>query len=258
MKKNLNAFIPAGVAALLGVAMASCGSDCGKDAVAFEPYQYSAVAEFVTEGEVAPEGEPAYWNCTGQGTLPVKMGSNDITQLRDTLMAVASVSIEGSKAAPKYPQGFRKSDIKGDSVASVVSNRLTVDLLTPQVAVFRNYKYAYPEGAAHPVHSNVFVNYEIKSNKVLALSDIFKQGYEKNLQEMLANDISESHTLLVDKEDVPVPANFRITDDGVDFVYGLYEVAPYSDGEITASFTVYQLADLLTPEAKALILGAGN
>ena len=62
--------------------------------------------------------------------------------------------------------------------------------------------------------------------------------------------LAERDDLLVELSEVKLPANFRVTDEGVDFIFGLYEVAPYSSGEIEVELNAYALAHLLTDWAK--------
>ena len=42
-----------------------------------------------------------------------------------------------------------------------------------------------------------------------------------------------------------MPADFEITETGIRFVYPLYEIAPYVEGEVKVDLASYELSDLL-------------
>lgn len=53
------------------------------------------------------------------------------------------------------------------------------------------------------------------------------------------------YDLLVPLNEIGIPTDFEITESGINFIYGLYEIAPYSSGEITVEFATYELDDIL-------------
>ena len=245
---------------LVGGAMTSCSGSDSKDATAFESYSFTAKADGADNDSVADKivDFNGVWECSGRGVMPVRLGGHDITALRDTLQTLACVDLTDGKARLKYPAELREHKEGKDSVApkSKMVTDLSVALLTPQTVVFRVFGYTYPEGAAHGMYSNRFVNYDLREGKILSVSDIFNPGYEKELRELIADKVESTvSSLLVEKDEIPVSDNFRLTDSGIEFVYSLYSVAPYSDGEVTADFAVYELDNLLKPSAKVLILG---
>ena len=244
----------AGPAAMaMGLALSACGGgNADRLDVCYEEYDYLSVA-CKTEGDsLAADSALITWRCEAEGVLPLKIGKLDIKQLRDTLMALGAVDLDGSKAVAKLPAGYKAApDTHPDSVESVVANNLSVVLVNPRVMVWRCYHYAYPAGAAHGTYSDTYINYSTEGDgKVLSLADIFRKGAESQLLEMVRAQLAERDDLLVELSEVKLPANFRVTDEGVDFIFGLYEVAPYSSGEIEVELNAYALAHLLTDWAK--------
>ena len=179
----------AGPAAMaMGLALSACGGgNADRLDVCYEEYDYLSVA-CKTEGDsLAADSALMTWRCEAEGVLPLKIGKLDIKQLRDTLMALGAVDLDGSKAVAKLPAGYKAApDTHPDSVESVVANNLSVVLVNPRVMVWRCYHYAYPAGAAHGTYSDTYINYSTEGDgKVLSLADIFRKGAESQLLEMV-------------------------------------------------------------------------
>ena len=52
-----------------------------------------------------------------------------------------------------------------------------------------------------------------------------------------------------------MPSEFEVTSNGLNFLYGIYEIAPYSEGEVSVDFQSYELIDLFAPGAMELLYG---
>lgn len=241
--------------------MAACSDENKGETISFEKFKCESLAKGADADSmrVIIKDYSGIWECTASGVMPVNIGDKDLTALRDTLQAVALVDIEDNKYRMHYPSELTPYDSKekknGLKPKSSLVSELSVVLVNPRVVVFKSYVYSYPEGAAHGMYSNTFINYSISEGKVLTLSDIFKQGYEKELQPMLADQAASEAELLVEPEEVPVSSNFRVTDEGIEFIYGLYSIAPYAAGEVKVKINSYEISDLLTPAGKALLTG---
>ena len=61
--------------------------------------------------------------------------------------------------------------------------------------------------------------------------------------------------LMVPLDKVEVSDIFEITSNGIRFLYPLYEIAPFSEGEISVSFDAFELEDLLAPGMLSFICG---
>lgn len=247
------------------LSMASCGGEGDRKVVEddgsmcvveFEEYRYDAVAA-VPDSDVLDMEGGKYWRLTGNGMLPVRIGDKDISVLRDSLERLGCVlKAGGSHSAPRLDgapfsdMGLTLTDLdpKNTKACSTTCNQLTVALCTPEVIVWRDYSYSYLCLAAHGMYNTSFVNYSISEGKILSMSDIMKPGYEAGLTALLRQKITEEKvSLLVPLEEVGIPKDFEITPQGIRFMYALYEIAPYVEGEITIDFDAYELEELLAP-----------
>lgn len=220
--------------------------------IEFEGYRYDAIAEMSDSDAVDTDGG-RYWRLTGTGMLPLKIGTNDISQLRDSLEKLGGVHmIDKDHLLPMSDKELTITDLTPDSVSACSSgfNQLSIVLCTPEVVVWKDYTYNYLCMAAHGVYNTSFVNYSIPEGKILSVSDIMKPGYETPLAEMIREKLKEKKvSLLVPLEEIGVPRDFEITTRGLRFVFGLYEIAAYVEGEIAVELDGYELEDILAPGA---------
>ena len=240
-----------GAAAILLFSLSSCGGNDNRENFVLENYDYDVVAQ-LADSTQAEEAGGLYWRCQGSGVMPVKIGKHDISALRDTLSRIAAIDLDKKEPQPRLPEGYSDQLLKPGNVnaESQVINRLTVDLVTPEVMVFQNYHYVYPEGAAHGIYNNTYINYSLTDGRVLSLDDLFKPGYRTQLTEIVRNQLSDRDDLLVDLNSVELPENFMITSDGVTFIYSLFAIAPYSSGEIAVPVNAYAVNDALNDFSK--------
>lgn len=105
------------------------------------------------------------------------------------------------------------------------------------------------EGGAHPIHQQIVMNFDKKTGKQLQLDDLFVQGYQYPLNDLLMeelrnitkckslDELHEQDYLLT--MDIYAPQNFILGDDEITFIYNPYEIAPYSKGntELTLSYS---------------------
>ena len=213
---------------LLSLGAAACGS-FDRQFFSLESFSVSTIAESSDIDSIAdemPEGFDGRWEVTSEGVMPVKIGQHDITALVERLSELASAGLDSSDPAVRLPAELRplseeRRKSASDSVApgSRLMKRTSLDLLTPRVAVFDVYSYSYPEGAAHGMYSNIYVNFDVAEGKIVTLASLFMPGYEERLQPVILERLKGSgEPLLVDDDEVYVSDNFRITDDGVEFV----------------------------------------
>ena len=264
--------LPAAAAAV-ALALGACtGNRSGKDNAelslsdsipqntSFESYTYDVIATATADSTLSHFPDSVgKWRLVGDGVLPVKVGSHDITLLRDTLMKIAQVVCDKpGNALPSGVDGLEVSDQKVASTpyANTNVNSLGIAMMSPYVIVWERYVYNYFWGAAHGQYSTDYINYSALDNKVLSLSDLFVPGYERDLLEIVRQKlVEEDIPLLVGINEVELPANFRIRGNGISLVYPLYAIAPYSEGEVKVDLSVYDLDGLLTPRALEMILG---
>lgn len=190
-------------------------------------------------------------------TLPKKINGNDITLLRQELLKIGQVGID--KFGNFYPIMYENARItnlnpqKANPSFQYI-NDLNIDYLNGKIIVWEDYYYLY-SGGAHGLGGHVYLNYSVLLNKILTLSDILKPGFEKKLNKLIQTDLKNNHEEeLFNPEaigEIVYPDNFRITPDGLEFIYAPYDIAPYSSGEIRVPIYIYELTenDLLNPGA---------
>lgn len=239
---------------MLGIAVLSGGCGGGEtESIKLENYEYDYIAEELPGAPGGGDTVAARWRCQGSGLLPLKIGGHDIKALRDTLESIARVEIDGGESKPKLPEGYSdKLVAAGDKsdAPSIVINKLAVALMTQNVMVWRNYHYAYADGAAHGNYLTTYINYSLKDGEIITYSLLFNKGTESALLTMIRDILAGRDDLIVELAEVEIPENFHITADGVTFVYPLYAVAPYSSGEIEVPIDSFSLSEILTDYAK--------
>lgn len=255
--KITKALLLFGLGSGLLAGVSSCGSD-NQQFFSFQSFYLNTVAEGADNDSVKDDINDfdGKWDVTVSGIQPVKVGPHLLTELNDTLGTLACVNFTAEPAVLQLPSELTPlSSQATDSVASKskLMKRLTLDLLNDRVAVFRVYTFAYPEGAAHGLYSNAYVNYDVVKGNIITLNSIFAPGYERTLQPEIVKRLKEKHSdLLAEDNEIMISPNFRLTEDGVEFIYGIYSIAPYSDGEPIVAFNPYELSDILSAEGKTI------
>lgn len=262
MNLNFNkaAILLAGVAMLTG-----CGSgnkDKSDDkkfpVVELQGYEYDAVALLADSLRTGIEGGE-YMRISGRGMLPARIGDADITALRDSLERLGAVTlIDDHSAEPRLANGSTLTNInpQDEGICSASSNTLSLALCTPLMVVWKDYTFGYLCPSAHGVYNTTFVNYSIEKKKILTVADIMKPGYEKELTAMLREKLKDEDVdVIVDENEIGIPADFEVTADGINFIYGLYEIAPYAAGEVKVEFDSFELDSLFAPGMRTILFG---
>lgn len=242
------------------VGLGSCNGDKESvrgDGMTFESFIYNGKAQDADLDSIRMELEDysGLWDIKSEGVLPLSAGKHDVKALRDTLMRLASVQNVDDKIQALLPPTLSATTEATDSVnaESLLINRVSVNLMTPQLLVMQVFNYSYSEGAAHGNYSTTYINYDMESGKILTLPDIFQAGYERMLLPKVVKQLVERGDLIVEEEEIMIPQNFRVTEDGIEFVYSLYSVAPYSSGEPRVLLYSGDLEDVLTPLGKTVL-----
>ena len=116
-------------------------------------------------------------------------------------------------------------------------------------ATFAIQTYTYSSGAAHGMHHQEFVNFDLKNKKRLALQDIMVKGAEQQLLNTLYDSNSiwlEQHS--IDREKLKLSDNFYYGANGIVFVYPLYELASYAEGMTELTLPYAALGKLIKAE----------
>lgn len=221
------------------------------DRIEFETFEYDLYTNQMVE-----DSDSALWHKQCIAVLPVKIGDADITALKDTLLAMCNSQFDAEKRftclldstenlLPLTPDDHDK--------ASFSNSSLFIKLITKNVIVWENFSDEYFFGAAHGMYSSRFLNYSLEDHKILTLNDIMKKGFEPELISLLREKLSSNDNLLVSLNEIGIPSQYYITPNGLTFVYALYEIAPYSAGEISVDFSSFELEEVLSEEGMELI-----
>ena len=123
--------------------------------------------------------------------------------------------------------------------------------------VYRVNMYAYT-GGVHGMHGTFYTNIDLHNLRIITLSDLFKSGYEEPLTnlicEQLMKDVEvESLEELEDQgfgpiDEIKPTENFVIYADSIEFLYNVYEIAPYAYGAISVVIPYETLRPLLNTD----------
>ena len=196
--------------------------------------------------------------------MPESLYSLDITNLREAIMKMAfdTVCSTPRQAMDAFFEdavdrlGYSFTEVP-DSLASEEADGFTtvtgdVYNFTSRRLTYRIADYTYLPGAAHGMHTCLFLTFDMENGDIITLDELFTAEGLERLPEIIATRARKLQSLIgpTEIEALPSDGNFFISlDDEIVFVYQPYEVASYAQGLIMVPFHPYQLADLLTPRA---------
>ncbi len=150
---------------------------------------------------------------------------------------------------------YEEEDVDDDFVPSwsweinqkVVNNR-------PEVFVVEESLYSY-QGGAHGSYASVYLNFSPRTGKLLHLQDLispnhmtaFMQVAKKHFDRAISEEALTEEDFWFPEEGFYVPEVFGLLPEGMTFVYGIYEIAPYAAGEITFTIPYKELQALARP-----------
>ncbi len=113
-------------------------------------------------------------------------------------------------------------------------------------------------GGAHGLETRNFYNFDLKSGNLITEKDIFKPNTEFGLAELIKKRIVEDSKDSTDMEpimdiedtdfwteSIKPNGNFYITDEGINYVFNPYEIAPYYMGQTEVVIPYTRLKDFL-------------
>lgn len=143
--------------------------------------------------------------------------------------AKSTVKLEGEDADRKYYEG---------SIVSFVSQRYNL-------VTFSQFNNSY-SGGAHNVYYNQYDVFDLATEKKISLNDILKPNAKAKVLALLKqqneSDLQEYGT---DLSQMKLSENFYFGENGLVFVYSLYEIAPFVMGMPELSIDYESLKDLL-------------
>jgi hypothetical protein len=190
---------------------------------------------------------------TIEATYPVFKGIAN-TEAETKVNQLLADNVNGKIAAFKTGVAERKTNtsIPQNLKSSLIINYQVEYLSDKLVSILFNEE-SMLAGDAHPGHETSTFNYNLESNKAIALTDLFAEGsgyltfLSTNTIKYLTNlNISNSEMIQQGAgADVKNYSNFYITDQAIAFVFDYYTVAPGAAGMQKVYFTFENLKNFL-------------
>ena len=123
-----------------------------------------------------------------------------------------------------------------------------------KLATFAIRYYSYT-GGAHGLGGSEYLTIDMTTHKVLTLSDIIEQKKLPEVKELLWSFYTDygrikDEEAFTKKTDFDVSKNFYLAHDGIHFIYHVYEIASYAEGEqdLVIPWVWLQRENLLTSD----------
>jgi len=184
---------------------------------------------------------------------------NDL--VRASLLGSDTVSVE--RAAEQFIEDFDRF-MASDPFPRVWTSEshARVQRITPSYLGIVIDASSYT-GGAHGNYATVFDHYDLASYQRLSLDDIVARPYRNELtavaeryfrrQEGLAVDESLEDRYFFDDGHFSIPDNFALGSDSLLFLYNIYEIKPYVDGQTALRVPYSEIDRLLTDRGKRII-----
>ncbi|MDE7381085.1 MAG: RsiV family protein [Muribaculaceae bacterium] len=231
---------------LLALLMAGgCREEQRGNTLMLESYSFDTLAQDTMSG--IEDDRLSIIQVAGSGILPVAGKDPALQLLRDSLERLAMVRFEDGKSFPRLGDELVLRREPSNSIETVcyLTDHLAVVLATPQVIVWEDFVSEY-YGGAHGMEGRKFLNYSLVDKKILSLGDVILPGKMGELRRILIDHLKDSGDLLVPASSIEIPSEFHITTRGIEFVWGVYEIGPYSAGFISTEVEIYELEPILT------------
>lgn len=247
----------------------SCSTDGSRETgrVAFESVESSASYRLLNSAREYGSDEDIVYSDSVNMLLPTCLYGHDVAPLRDSIMKLAfdTVGSDISSVLDGYMQhtisqfGYpteRADSLPAGHTADGFNNiEGSVVNLTSELLVYCVSTDDYQPRAAHGMSTRFYLNYDLRSDKVLSASDLFKPELTDSLVAAIQTQADALEQVIGPTTITALPAgdNFMLAPSGeIIFVYQPYEVASYAQGMIRVSFYPYELVDYMTPFAVSL------
>ncbi len=111
------------------------------------------------------------------------------------------------------------------------------------------YAYSFT-GGAHGLAGDYVMNFNLKDGSLVGENEFFVPGYQEELAGLLTAHLRESmpdedsyNALFV--KDIEPNGNFKVSEEGVTYIYGPYEIGPYYLGSIEVTLPWEELGTLV-------------
>jgi serine/threonine protein kinase len=163
------------------------------------------------------------------------------------------------KVAQQYAQQGAPPSLAPLPARASLTCKIDTRLVDARVAAWQYDCATWPAGAMHPVSSPTTLNFDLRTGREVALSDLFRSGADY-LSVLSSGAIQQLSYLQGYQPDMarqgasPVDKNFAafaVTTEGLQVTFADYQVGPYSIGTPTVFYAWQQLAPLLAPDGIA-------
>src|SRR5690606_24904773 len=134
--------------------------------------------------------------------------------------------------------------------------------ITPSYLALAIHASSYT-GGAHGNYATIFKQYDLQANEWLTLDDMVTPSFQNELtavaeryfrtQENLGINQSLEDAYFFDQGQFRLPDNFTLEADSMLFLYTIYEIKPYVNGETELRVPYADIERLLTDRAKRVI-----
>ena len=108
-------------------------------------------------------------------------------------------------------------------------------------------------GGAHGMYGITYLVFDMQTGRVVSEADLFVEGYEVKLAQLLWEHRFDGMEDLEEMDDpdeifyaeIRPNGNFAVTEEGVEYVYNPYEIAPYVVGLVTIPVSWKELGPIL-------------
>lgn len=175
------------------------------------------------------------------------------------------VKIENKQQFVEYLQTLYVDSVQEVKEFDLIGMSTNVDVeylgQRENIATFTIGYHNY-SGGAHDMYFTHFVNVDLDKKAVIQLDDVFAKAQQSKVKTLLweiyqnesRGDNGERQEPFTAKADFYLSDNFYFSQDGIVFVYPLYALGPYAEGEKELRLSLYddEVKALLTPAFKFL------
>lgn len=166
-----------------------------------------------------------FWHNISLQTPMILGESNAIDKINDTLKNIKVFENDDDEVSYNF-EGISSFD---------------VEYIDEKVIVFNHYVYLY-SGGAHGVYGNDGMAFLLDNGERISseAKTLLKNENDETLMAMIEARLKKEYGDVID-ENISL-SSFKITNDGVEFYWAIYEIAPYVAGNVNVKFAFSEIA----------------
>lgn len=158
---------------------------------------------------------------------------------------------DGEMYANYYKKGEASTSVSLSSYQS--SSACHIYTENEYLITLEEYNSTYT-GGAHGLFNYSYLNIDKRNGEEITENKLFKPGYEDRLAALIQQVIEKRNEspdefthidLLVDLKEVKPNQNFYFTQEGITYEYNIYEITPYSQGDVGVLLPYKQVLPLI-------------